>query len=88
MHQFYLQHLLSHKHFDLWDGEHLLSLLESCAPASSLTTIKLAWKTATLLTFVTAKHCSDFTLSCIVNQHVFLQCHAAIFIPVSGGKSD
>ena len=47
MHHFYLQCPPLCKHFDLWDIEHLLSLLESLAPASSLTTFKLAWKTAT-----------------------------------------
>ena len=66
----------------------MLSLLESWAPASSLTTFKLAWKTATLLALVTAKHCSDLTLLCIDNQHLFLQHNAAIFIPMSGGKTD
>ena len=53
MHHFYLQHPPSCKHFDPWDVACLLSLLESCTPASSLTTVKLAWKTATLLTLVT-----------------------------------
>ena len=88
MHHFYLQCPLSHKCFDTWDVEHLLSLLESWAPASSLTTFKLAWKTATLLALVTAKHCSDLTLLCIDNQYFFLQHNAAIFIPMSGGKTD
>ena len=88
MDHFYLQHPPSCKHFDPWDVEHLLSLLENLAPASSLTTFKLAWKTATILMLVTAKHCSDLTLSCIDNQHLFLQCHAASFIPMSGGKTD
>ena len=55
---------------------------------SSLTTFKLAWKTATLLALVTVKHFSDLTLSCIDNQHLFFQSHAAIFIPLSGGKTD
>ena len=41
MHHFFLQCPPSHKHFDLWDVELLLSLLESWAPASSLTTFKL-----------------------------------------------
>ena len=88
MHHFYLQHPASHKCFDPWDVEHLLSLLESWAPASSLTTFKLAWKTVTLLELATAKHCSDLTLLCIDIQHLFLQHHNAIFIPVSGGKTD
>ena len=88
MHHFYLQHPPSHKWFDPWDVECLLSLLESWAPTSSLTTFKLAWKTATLLALVTAKHCSDLTLLCIDNQHLFLQCNAAIFVPLSGGKTD
>ena len=88
MHHFYLQHPPSHKCFDPWDVEDLLSLLESWAPASALTTFKLAWKTATLLPLVTAKCCSDLTLLCINNQHLFLQHNAAIFIPLSGGKTD
>ena len=50
---FYLQHPPSRKQFDPWDVECFLSLLESWAPASSLTTFKLAWKTATLLALVT-----------------------------------
>ena len=88
MHHFYLQHPPSHKCFDPWDVEHLLSLLESWAPTSSLTTFKLAWKTATLLALVTAGHCSDLTLLCIDNQHLFLQHNCAIFIAMSGGKTD
>ena len=53
-----------------------------------LTIFKLAWKIAILLIFVNAKHCSDLTLLCIDNQHLFLQHHAVIFIPISGGKMD
>ena len=41
MHHFYLHRPPSRKWFDPWDVEHLLSLLESWAPASSLTT--LSW---------------------------------------------
>ena len=88
MHHFYLQCLPYCKCFDPWDIECLLSFLKSWAPASSLTTFKLAWKTAALLALVTAKHCSALTLLCIDNQHLFLQCNAAIFIPMSGGKTD
>ena len=88
MHHFYLQHPPSRKWFDPWDAEHLLSLLHSWAPTSSLTTFKLDWKTATLLALVTAKCCSDLTLLCVDNQHPFLQHNAAIFIPLSGGKTD
>ena len=66
----------------------MLSLLESWAPASSLTTLKLTCKTGTLLALVTAQLCSGLTILCIDNQHLFLQHHAAIFIPVSGGKID
>ena len=57
-------------------------------PASFLTTFKLAWKTASLLTLVTTKHCCDSTLLCIDNQHLCLHFHAAIFIPISGCKTD
>ena len=88
MHHFYLQCPPSCKWFDPWDVEHLLSLLESWAPLSSLTTFKLAWKTAILLALFTAKHCSDLTLLCVDNQHLFLQCNTAIFISLSGGKID
>ena len=88
MHHFYLQCPPSHKQFDPWDVEHLLSLLESLAPASFITNFKRAWKTATLLALVTVKHCSDLTLLCINNQHLFLQHNAAIFIPMSGGETD
>ena len=87
MHNFYLQHPPSCKCFDPLNLE-LLFLLESWALASSLTTFTLAWKTATLLALVTAKQCSDLALLCIDNQHLFLQHHAAIFIPVSSGKMD
>ena len=62
--------------------------LGNWALASSPTDFKLAWKTATLLALVTAKHCSDLTLSCIDNQHLFLQHNAAIFITMSDGKTD
>ena len=34
------------------------------------------------------KHCCDLTLLCIDNQHLLLQHHAAIFIPLPGGKTD
>ena len=71
MHHFYLQCPPFCKHFDPWDVEHLLSLLQSWAP-TSLTTFRLAWKTATLLALVTVKHCSDLTLLCIDNQHLLL----------------
>ena len=88
MPHFYFQCPPSCKCFAPWDVEHLLSLLESWAPASSLTTFKLAWKTATLLALVTVKHCSVSTLLCIDYQHLFLQHHGAIFIPLPGGKTD
>ena len=85
---FYLQHPPSHKWFDPWDIQNLLPLLESGTPTSSLTTFKLAWKTATLLALITAKCCSHLTLLCVDNQHLFLQHNAAIFVPLSGGKTD
>ena len=77
---FYLQHPPSH--------EHLLYLLGSWATASCLTRFKLAWKTTTLLVLPMAKHFSDLTSLYIDNQCLFLQCHAAIFVPTSGGKTD
>ena len=72
MHHFYLQCPPSHKWFDPWDVECLLFLFASWELTSSFTTFKLAWKTATLLALVTAKHCSDFTLLCVDNQHLIL----------------
>ena len=84
----FLQHPLSQKWFDPWDVKWLLFLLESWVPASSFTNLKLAWKTAMLLALVTAKHCSDLTLLHVDIQHLFLQQHAAIFVPASGGKMD
>ena len=57
-------------------------MLESWAPASSHTDFKLA------LVFATGKHCSDLTLMCTDNQHLFLQHQTAIFVPASSGKMD
>ena len=88
MHTFYLQHPHSFKWFDVWDVKWLLSFLESWAPASSLTNFQLILKTDTLLTLVTAKHNSDLTLLHVDYQGLFLQDHAAIFVPASGGKMD
>ena len=81
----FLEPLCIHKAFN---HPVISKLMHHWAPASFLTTFKLAWKTATLLALVTAKHCSDLTLLCVDNQHLFLQHHAAIFVPLSGGKTD
>ena len=43
---------------------------------------------ATILATITAKYCPDLTLLQIDNWHLFLQCHAVIFIPASGGMMD
>ena len=85
---FYLQCPTSYKWLYLWDVKFLLFLIESWLPASSLTNFELAWKTATLLAFVTANNCYDLTLLCIYNQHIFLHHYAAIFVPASGDKTD
>ena len=72
-------------------GEHhqqLLSLQECWAPASSLPDFILAWKTISCIAHVTARHCADLTLLHVDNQHIFLQHHAAISVPVSGCKTD
>ena len=50
------------------------------ASASSTTTLPLA--------LVTAKCCTDLTLWYTHNQHLFLQCHATIFVHASSGKTD
>ena len=61
--------------------------MESWAPASSLATFRLAWKTTTLLALVTTQRCSDLAL-CVDDQHLFLQHNTAIFVPLSGGETD
>ena len=88
MHYFYLQCSPSCNWFDLWNVEHLLSLLEHCAPASSFTMFKLSLKRSTHLALVMAKCGSDLSLLHIDNQHHFLQHHAAIFIAGSVGKTN
>ena len=45
--------------------------MESLAPAYSLSNCNLAWKTASLLALVTAKHCCDLTLLHVDNQPLF-----------------
>ena len=86
MYTLYMQQPVSHKYFYPWDVKWLLSLLESWAPASSLTNFKLPWKATTLLALVTAKCCFDLSFLCVDNQHLFLQHCAAIFVPASGGR--
>ena len=71
IHHFYLQ-CSPCKNFDPGMLSIFYFLLERWAPASSLTTFKLSWKTATLLALVTVKHCSDLTVLCIDNQYPFL----------------
>ena len=91
MHHFYLQCPPSCKCFDPWDVEHLLSLLKSWAPSTSLTTFTLAWKTVTLdcYSFSTCYHEALLRFNLYIeNQHLSLQHHVAIFIPMSGGKTD
>ena len=43
---FYLPHPLSHKHFNPWDVECLLSMLLYWTLASAITNFKLPWETA------------------------------------------
>ena len=73
----YLQHPSSHNFLI----PRMLSIYYSCLrfghQISSLTNFNLAWKTASLLVFVTDKH-SDLSLFYIDNQHHFLLCHSAI----------
>ena len=68
---FYLQHPPSLQQFYPWDIGCLLSLLESWVPTSSLSNFKLSWKTATLLAFVTGKHCFDLILLHVDNSSFF-----------------
>ena len=49
----------------------MLSLLESWALASSLTTFNLAWKTTTLSALVTVKHCSDLNYYVLIISTFF-----------------
>ena len=75
------------KHYDTWDVK-CLALLQSLAPSFSLTNSKPAWKTATLLAFLQENICSDLAVLCIDSLHLFLQHHAAIFIPAFNCKTD
>ena len=70
-----------------WDVEHLLSLLDSWALASSLTTFKLAWKTAALLVLVTAKHFSDLSFYVLIISTFFCSVMLLFFL-ASGGMTD
>ena len=62
-----------------WKVGNLLLLL---LPLSWLGRLLLFWH------LLPQSNCSDLTLLCIDNQHLFLQHNAAIFIPMSGGKTD
>ena len=75
----YLIHGMLNDYYPYW---------EIWAPASSLANFKLALNTASLFTLFTVKHCSDLTLLHVNNQHLFLQHHAAIFVPASGNTTD
>ena len=77
----------SYTQFYPWDIKCFLLMLQSLAPASSLTNFKLPWIVATLVALVATKH-SDLSLLCIDNQNCFLQHCASIFIPASGSKTD
>ena len=79
MHHFYLQCSLSYKH--LIHG--ILNVYWSWLWNLLLLILKLTQKTSAVLTLLTAKNCSDSTLLCIDTQHLLLQDHATIFIPVS-----
>ena len=48
---------------------------------------KISSKTA-IISPVVAKYCSDLTLLCIDNQHLFCKHHVAKCVPASGGKTD
>ena len=76
------------KTFDPWGMECVLILLQIWVATFFITNCKPAWKTASLLACVTAKYCSYLTLLHTDNQYLFLQCHAAIFVPVSDVKMD
>ena len=87
MHNFYVQCPPCHKCFDPWDVDHFCL----CWRVGHWLLLSLHLNLlGRLLLFehISAKHCSDITLLCIDNQHLFLQHHAAISIPISGGKMD
>ena len=68
MHHFYLR---IHLNISGLIHEHLLSLLESWTPGSSLTNFKLVWKMAIILALVTAKCFSVITLLCMISSPLF-----------------
>ena len=53
-----------------------------------LTSLKLAWKTATLLALVTAKHCSHYPGCMLIVSTFFPENHAASFVPAFGSKTN
>ena len=57
-------------------------------PNLSLANLTLPWKMATPLSHVFAKQFLDLTLLHIDTQLLFLHCHAAIYVPASGCKTD
>ena len=80
---------LAHKCFNQWDVQCLLLLLESCAPASSVTNFKLVWKNSH--TFITCYRKTFFLIEFLFhidNEHLFLKCHTIIFVPAFGGRLD
>ena len=67
-----------------WAIEFLLSFFMSWSPDSSPTKCILAWKTATLIAFITAKY-SDLTLFHTINCTLFSFMLLYLFL-ASGGK--
>ena len=55
--------------------------------SSTYSNFKHTCKIATLFK-LTSKCCFELILSCIDNQHLFLQYHTAILIPASGSMMD
>ena len=82
---FHLQLPLSHKHLILGMSNAYFHL--SRVELSLISSIKLAWKTSTLLALFMAK-CSDLTLLQTDIQHLVLQHHVSILVPASSVKTN
>ena len=84
MYTFYLQYLPTHKYFDPWDVECLLSLLGSWAAASFLLTLNMYGKL--LLFWYLVWIYILIQLVYELMNTIFLK-HTAMFIPLSGDKT-
>ena len=88
MRSFFLRRPPRKKIFPPWEVKKLVDLLRSWTPCSSLSNIKLAWKTATLLALAATKRCADLSLLLSDNEHCFFHGNSVTLVPAFGAKTD